>query len=349
MVSDSLKWLIIFSAIIFGWLIYLLAPIITPFLISGVIAYLFDPLVDKLEKKFSRTFSVITIFFLIIILILGLFLILIPILHNEIVKLIQYAPELLVRIQNEYLPLISDFIGYELKSLDIETIRNSLRNNWQEVGNLASAIMFNITSSGQALFTILAYLLLIPVVTFYRLRDWDELLEKMKILIPVKFKKTIISLFNECDNVLSEFLRGQLLVMLSLSLIYSSGLWLAGIEYSLLTGFFSGFVSFVPYLGAITGIVIAGTIAFFQHQDLLHLLFVALVFGTGQAIEGMILSPLLVGDRIGLHPVAVIFAVMAGGQLFGFTGILIALPVAAVLLVVGRFVFDKYTISKLYS
>ena len=156
-------------------------------------------------------------------------------------------------------------------------------------------------------------------------------------------------MFNECDNVLSEFLRGQLLVMLSLSLIYSSGLWLAGIEYSLLTGFFSGFVSFVPYLGAITGIVIAGTIAFFQHQDLLHLLFVALVFGTGQAIEGMILSPLLVGDRIGLHPVAVIFAVMAGGQLFGFTGILIALPVAAVLLVVGRFVFDKYTISKLYS
>ncbi len=206
-----------------------------------------------------------------------------------------------------------------------------------------------ITSSGQALLTWLAFLLLVPVVVFYLLRDWDILVGHIDKLLPANNRDTIRSLASECDSVLSEFLRGQLLVMLSLSVIYALGLWIAGIEYALLIGTVSGIISFIPYLGSIVGIAIAAVVAFFQYHDVIHLVFVALVFGSGQALEGMVLSPLLVGERIGLHPVAVIFAVMAGGQLFGFTGILLALPVAAVCLVLLRYVYQQYQSSEFYS
>jgi predicted PurR-regulated permease PerM len=171
----------------------------------------------------------------------------------------------------------------------------------------------------------------------------------VKNLLPVRNRGKIGKLALECDNVLSEFLRGRLLVMLSLSIIYAVGLWVAGIEYAVLIGSVSGIISFIPYLGSIVGIAIALVVAFFQYHDVIHLVFVALVFGAGQALEGMVLSPLLVGERIGLHPVAVIFAVMAGGQLFGFTGILMALPIAAVCLVLLRYVYQHYQSSEFYS
>jgi len=175
------------------------------------------------------------------------------------------------------------------------------------------------------------------------------IVSNVKTVFPVRSEKTITDIVLECDGVLSEFLRGQLLVMLFLSIIYACGLWLAGIEYAFLIGFAAGLISIVPYLGSIVGIGVAGVVAFFQYHDLLHIIYVAVIFGAGQAIEGMLLSPLLVGDRIGLHPVAVIFAVMAGGQLFGFTGILLALPIAAVCLVLLRFAFERYKSSELYS
>jgi predicted PurR-regulated permease PerM len=149
--------------------------------------------------------------------------------------------------------------------------------------------------------------------------------------------------------VLSEFLRGQLTVMLALGVIYTVGLWIIGLEFALLIGMLAGLVSFVPYLGAILGIGVAGAVAVFQFHDFLHVAWVALVFGVGQAIEGMLLSPTLVGERIGLHPVAVIFAVMAGGQLFGFFGILLALPAAAVVTVLLRFAHGRYLQSELYA
>jgi predicted PurR-regulated permease PerM len=171
----------------------------------------------------------------------------------------------------------------------------------------------------------------------------------LRSMIPRKYEATIVSLAQDCDNILSEFLRGQLLVMLALSLTYAVGLWLAGIEFALLIGMVAGLVSFVPYLGTILGITLAGTMAAVQYHDFMHPLYVLLVFGIGQALEGMLLSPWLVGDRIGLHPVAVIFAVLAGGQLFGFVGILIALPLAAVCVVMLRLAVNQYKDSGLYS
>jgi len=202
--------------------------------------------------------------------------------------------------------------------------------------------------SGQWLLSWAAWLLLVPVVTFYLLRDWDRLVHSIRELIPRQYEPTVVSLARECDSVLAEFLRGQLLVMFSLGTIYSIGLWFTGLEYSLLVGMSAGLVSFVPYLGGIVGISVAGILAYMQFHDLLHLVYVALVFGTGQAVEGMVLSPTLVGDRIGLHPVAVIFAVMAGGQLFGFIGILLSLPVAAVVTVLLRYLHQRYIDSIYY-
>jgi predicted PurR-regulated permease PerM len=347
--TDSQKWLIIAAILLSAWLIYLLSPVITPFIFSAILAYLFDPLVDRLEQKLPRTIAVLMIFTFIIFIILILLLILIPILQGEILTLLQRLPDLVIWLEHEALPYFSSMLGIDIQNLDIESVRSSLQENWRNIGNLAGFLFVQITSSGQALLTWIAYLLLVPVVSFYLLRDWDIMVLHVKNLLPVKNRDKIGKLALECDNVLSEFLRGQLLVMLSLSIIYAVGLWVAGIEYAVLIGSVSGIISFIPYLGSIVGIAIALVVAFFQYHDVIHLVFVALVFGAGQALEGMVLSPLLVGERIGLHPVAVIFAVMAGGQLFGFTGILMALPIAAVCLVLLRYVYQHYQSSEFYS
>jgi predicted PurR-regulated permease PerM len=190
---------------------------------------------------------------------------------------------------------------------------------------------------------------LIPVVTFYLLRDWDVLVARIRELLPRQQEPTVVKLAKNSDEVLGQFLRGQLAVMVALGTIYTVGLWIVGLDLALLVGMIAGLVSFVPYLGFIVGIVLAGVAALMQFGDAVYLLYVAIVFGIGQVLEGMVLTPLLVGDKIGLHPVAVIFAVMAGGQLFGFVGILLALPVAAVVVVILRHFREVYTASELYG
>ncbi len=191
-------------------------------------------------------------------------------------------------------------------------------------------------------------LVLIPVVTFYLLRDWDLLIKGIRELLPRKIEPTVSTLASEIDEVLGAFVRGQLMVMFALGAIYTAGLWLIGLDLAFIIGMGAGILSVVPYLGTVVGLVAAVLAAVFQFQDLFHTIMVLLVFGTGQALEGMVLTPKLVGDRIGLHPVAVIFAVLAGGQLFGFLGILLALPVASALNVLVRHFRDEYTKSTLY-
>jgi predicted PurR-regulated permease PerM len=209
--------------------------------------------------------------------------------------------------------------------------------------------MGTISKSGVAALAFLANLVLVPVVTFYLLRDWDLLLQKIHHLVPRKQEPVIRKLAKESDAVLGQFLRGQLTVMVALGAVYTTGLWITGLDLALLVGMIAGLVSFVPYLGFIVGILLAGAAAIMQFGDPVYLIYVAIVFGIGQLLEGMVLTPLLVGDKIGLHPVAVIFAVMAGGQLFSFIGILIALPITAVIVVLLRHVYDIYTGSELYG
>jgi predicted PurR-regulated permease PerM len=210
-------------------------------------------------------------------------------------------------------------------------------------------IFSSVTKSGLSIIAWLGNLVLIPVVTFYLLRDWDILIARIHELLPKQYKSVITKLAKESDQTLSAFLRGQFLVMLVLGLMYSIGLWFIGLELALLIGMMAGLVSFVPYLGFILGIVAASIAMLLQTHELFQLLPVLIVFGIGQVLEGMLLTPLLVGDKIGLHPVAVIFAILAGGQLFGFVGILLALPVAAVIAVVLRHMHGEYRASAYFD
>ena len=350
MITDAQKWLW-FSGLVFtGWLLYLLAPVLAPFVAGALLAYLGDPITDKLEaRKLSRTVAVSIVFAVMLLFGALLLLIILPLLQEQISSLFRRLPQIINWLQSDLLPTIANTLGLEIEAVDLGIIQNKLTENWRDVGSILGLILGKVSHSGQVFITWLAYLVLVPVVTFYLLRDWDILVEKTYGLIPRRYAKTVSRLTKECDSVLSEFLRGQLIVMFALGCIYSIGLFMVGLEFALLIGMMAGLVSFVPYLGAIVGIGVAGIVGFMQFHDIFHLVLIGIVFGVGQAIEGMLLSPLLVGDRIGLHPVAVIFAVMAGGQLFGFFGVLLALPVAAVIKVLLGFVHQHYIESDFYT
>lgn len=318
--TDSQKWLLLLVLLTGGGLVYLLVPVLTPFLIASLLAYLGDPLVDRLElRKISRTVAVVIVFSGMFFIGLALLLVLVPILERQTVILINKIPVAAEWLHGWLMAKALPVTGITEFSFDVDAIRGAIAERWQDVGGALSRILSGIFQSGQIVLGWLAYLLLIPVVTFYLLRDWDMLVSRVRGLLPRRYEPTIVVLAQECDGVLAEFMRGQLAVMAALALIYATGLWVVGLELAFLIGLIAGLVSFVPYLGFVVGIVIAGFAAIMQFQDIAYVLYIIIVFGIGQAIEGMVLSPVLVGDRIGLHPVAVIFAVMAGGQLFGFS------------------------------
>ncbi|MGD8782870.1 MAG: AI-2E family transporter [Thioalkalispiraceae bacterium] len=347
--TDSNKWYWLTIFIISGVLIYLLAPVLTPFMIAAVLAYIGDPLVDRLEGyKLSRTLAVIIVFLVLTLFAVVALIILVPMLEKQIVILGQKIPAYIETIQTKLIPWLNARFGLDIV-VDPAKLRESLQVNWKEAGGVVTTVLTSISRSGAFLAEVAANLVLIPVVAFYLLRDWDILVARICEMLPRKSEPVIKKITKESDEVLGSFLRGQLLVMLALSLIYSVGLGIVGLELALLIGMIAGLVSFVPYLGFIVGIVIAGIAAIMQFGDITHLVYVGIVFMVGQMLEGMVLTPALVGDRIGLHPVAVIFAVLAGGQLFGFLGVLLALPVAAIIVVILRYLHEQYKSSTMYS
>lgn len=275
-------------------------------------------------------------------------LIVLPLLEKQIVVLAEKLPLYIDRAQNYLLPLLKEQFGFDIANFDISMLKQSLSDYWKTAGGIAANVVSSISRSSLVLVSWVANFTLMLVVTFYLLRDWDSLVAKIHALIPRKNEKTIVTIAKESDEVLGSFFRGQMLVMFVLSIVYTIGLMFVGLDTALLIGSLSGMVSFVPYLGFIVGIVVAGVAALMQFQDITPLFYVAIVFLIGQMLEGMLLTPWLVGDKIGLHPVAVIFAVLAGGQLFGFVGVLLALPVAAVVAVVLRHMLKRYTSSELY-
>ena len=345
--SNKGIWLAVF--VIVSVLVYLLAPILMPFLSAAVLAYIADPLADKLEKKMSRTLAVSVVFFTLSLVAVVVLLIILPLLEKQIVVLAEKLPLYLDRTQSYLLPLLKEQFGIDIATFDLNVLKQSLSNYWKTAGGIAANILSTISSSSLVLAGWIANFTLMLVVTFYLLRDWDSLIAKIHALIPRKNEQTIVVIAKESDEVLGAFFRGQMLVMFVLSIVYTIGLMLVGLDTALLVGALSGMVSFVPYLGFIVGIVVASIAALMQFQEIMPLFYIAIVFLTGQMLEGMLLTPLLVGDKIGLHPVAVIFAVLAGGQLFGFVGVLLALPVAAVIAVVLRHMLDRYTKSELYA
>ena len=331
-------------------LLYFLGPVLMPFAVSAGLAYVADPLVDRLQLRLrmSRTLAVTLVFVVLTAIFLPLLVLLLPLLVDQVREFITHVPDYLDWIQNKGLPAIGIHLPAEMR-LDPENIKRVVAENLPEAGGIAKDLFGTLSRSGGAFLLFMANLLLIPVVTFYLLRDWDRLIEWVDGALPPRHRETVRSLAQESDFVLSGFLRGQLLVMLSLGALYSLGLWIVGVNLALLIGIGAGLVSFVPYLGFIAGLLAASIAVLAQLDGLTPLLGVLVVFMIGQVIESMLLTPWLVGDRIGLHPVAVIFAVMAGGQLFGFTGVLLALPVTAVLAVLLRHAMARWRESELFN
>lgn len=317
---------------LFILLIYQLSAILTPFLLGALIAYLADPLVKKLNKRhIPHLLSVIIVFTTILSTITALILTLAPMIENQLSSFISNVPSLLDWVQATILPRIKEVVN-------IDSVKSSLSASLPKAGSVFQVLV----SSGHTILGWSINLVLIPVITFYLLRDWDKLRLFIKKGLPQSKRDSILRLANECDEVLSAFFRGQLIVMFCLALIYGLGLTLVGLKYGLIIGIIGGLLSIVPYLGSGFVLVAATVAGFMQFNDWHEVSWVWGVFLLGQGIEGWVLTPNLVGERIGLHPVAVIFSVMAGGTLFGFFGVLVALPVAAVTLVLLRSLHHYY-------
>lgn len=353
--AESRQWFILALTASALWLIYLLAPVITPFAISAALAFLGDPLVDRLEHihigkwKISRTLAVVIVFVLMSMGLFVLLLIIVPLLREQVEHLLVKGPAIVEWLASTALPWVQAKLGLTAFTLNVETITEALKAYWKEASSAMLSVVGTVSRSGQVVMSWVMNLTLIPVVTFYLLRDWDKLLEGIRTLLPRNIEPTVCSLSREIEEVLGAFMRGQLMVMSALGLIYALGLWLIGLDLAFIIGMAAGLLSVVPYLGTAIGVISAVVAALFQFQDAFHTIMVILVFAAGQSLESMVLTPRLVGDRVGLHPVTVIFAVLAGGQLFGFLGILLALPVASALNVLVRHARQKYTTSTLYQ
>jgi predicted PurR-regulated permease PerM len=341
-------------------LVYLLGPILTPFLIAAILAYVANPLVNKVSAfrigtsntKFHYSPSRIVASLLVMLLMLTslvlLLLIAIPLLQKEIVLLVEKVPVYFNNLTVLLDPWLQKHFGVAL-NIDYAQIQQMLTDNWKAAGNFAKQLLLGIGNQGMVVIGWLANLILIPMVLFYLLVDWNSIIAKTGHLIPRKYIAKTHEIAMEVDAVLAEFLRGQLTVMLLMSVFYTAGLWLVGLELALPIGILSGLLGFVPYLGIALGLglaILSGLLQFGTLHDLIPIL---IVFGIGQVIESMALTPYLVGDRIGLHPLTVIFALMAGGQLFGFAGVLLALPVSAAIAVGFRHAKKHYLNSSIYN
>lgn len=330
-------------------LIYLLRDILLPFVAGIVVAYFLDPLCDCLENAgLSRTLAtvIVTLFFLSVFL-LGLAFIL-PVFFQQIIKFISILPSFIDVVYQKIDGLRENFSGgFDPDSLI--GLKSSLNTGLSSAGRWVTGVVGNVVKGSLALLNLLSLIFITPVVTFYLLRDWDRIVARVDGWLPRAHRATIHSLAREVDDTLAGFIRGQGTVCLILGGFYALGLTLAGLNFGLVIGFVAGILSFIPYVGAVIGLLLSVGLALFQFDHFGSVAIVAVVFFAGQFLEGNILTPKLVGERIGLHPVWVIFGLLAGASLFGFVGVLLAVPAAAVIGVGVRFALNRYMTSTYYT
>lgn len=345
--SAALQWLV--GAALLAGLLYLLKPILTPFVAAAILAYLCAPLVNWLSaRKVPRAAAAL----LVMVFLLGAFtafmLLLLPVVHREVLSFTARLPALIDALGVRMLPLIQQYVHLDMQ-WDGEALREMLNVQWQQsAGSMADKVLPWLGGGSAALLNWLMNAVLLPVVLFYLLRDWQILLERIEELVPRRWNRLALQIATEADAVLSEFVRGQIAVMVVMSVFYALGLWVAGLQFAVPIGMVAGMLVFIPYVGMVTGLVLATLAAVAQFTSFGSVLLVWAVFGAGQLLEGMVITPRLVGERIGLHPLAVIFALLAFGQMFGFFGVLLALPLSAVLLVGLRHARGSYLASDLY-
>ncbi len=343
---QAIFWVIGFALTMM--LLNLLSGILLPFVAGMAVAYFLDPVADWLEERqLSRAIAttiILLAFFLLMALLMTL---LFPLLQRQVVDLFGMIPGIIETIRAETLPWIEQTIA-DLPPETMEDIRSAAKEFAGNAVNWFTGVAGNLWKSGMAFFNLLSLIVITPVVAFYLLRDWDLLTAKINSWLPRRPAPIIRAQFIKIDRTLAAFVRGQSLVCLVLALLYGIGLTVVGLKSGLLVGLGTGLISFIPYVGAATGLIVGVGIAMFQFNEWLPIIIVVCIFLTGQTLESYFLTPRLVGDRVGLHPVWIIFALLAGGALFGFTCVLQAVPVAAVIGVLIRFAIDRYLESALF-
>ena len=345
--KNYLFWLILLG--IFCCLVYVLRSILLPFVLGCIIGYLFDPIVDRLEKfKINRTCAVCITLASIILIAVPSFLAILYLAEDQIKTFIAGAPKYINALNNK-LSLIISYLQDNIPQLNKEHIVSYMQDNVTNSFKFAGKLLQKLITGSFALFNIISLLLITPIVAFYMLRDWDSFILTVDNLIPKSHKKEIRQQAKAIDKIISSFIRGQLSVCLILGIMYAIGLSIIGLDLGLLVGFIAGIISFIPYVGSITGFFLSICIALTQFNTISPILAVIAVFIIGQAIEGNFLTPKLVGDSVGLHPVWVMFALLAGGVLLGFLGLMLAVPMAAIIGVLIRFAISKYKQSSLYQ
>jgi predicted PurR-regulated permease PerM len=329
--------------------LFLIRTILLPFVLGIMVAYLLDPAADKFQRcNVSRAFSVtlLTVAFFSSIALLAV--LVVPLLVGQLSDLLAALPEYAVAFDRKYEPVLSGWMG-ELPASQMEHIKTAVGNfsgvMVTYMGNFAAGVF----QSGMAIFNVLSLILITPVVAFYLLRDWDELVAHVDGLLPRKHVETIREQCAIIDATLAGFVRGQLTVCLLLGLYYAIGLTLVGLKFGFIIGLITGFLVIFPYVGLLVGMSIGMAAAFFQFDQWHDIGLVLAVFVTGQILEGNFVTPKLVGERVGLHPVWIIFGMLAGAALFGFVGILLAVPATAVIGVLIRFATAQYLKSPYYQ
>jgi predicted PurR-regulated permease PerM len=348
--KQAFTWLLIAAVIVLA--LWLLGPVLTPFVVASVMAYALTPLVNKLDSlgsgRMPRVLAVIFVEVLFVVALLSLVLLIVPILAKEVPLMREQLPLLAEKLNSWLVPLAKEY-GFKV-SLDVASIKafvlKYLNANFEDA---FSSLLSSLKLGGSVALTLIGNGVLIPVALFYLLMDWEKFVGRALALVPPRLRAGFDSFTHEADSVLGQYLRGQLLVMFIMAIFYSVGLALFGLDLALPIGVFTGLAMFVPYLGFGIGLILAILAGLLQFASFKAVVMVAAVYGVGQVLEGFVLTPRLVGERIGLHPLAVIFALLAFGQLFGFVGVLVALPASAVLLVAIRRVQSGYLGSKLYT
>ncbi|MBK1697517.1 AI-2E family transporter [Rhodovibrio salinarum] len=333
-------WLAGLGAILFAF--WLLSNVLAPFLIGMAVAYFLDPLCDRLERLgLSRTLatSLVTAFFVIAVaLVLAL---LVPMIVGELASLGKQVPGWIDLLRTRLVEL-SDMLRTEVDPAILERVRSYVEGLQGQLSSWAAGLLRNVLSGGVALFNVLSLLLITPIVAFYLLRDWDALVSAADRMLPPAYADVIRLQVQKVDETLSGFVRGVGTVCLTLGAFYATALTIAGLDFGLVIGLLAGLVSFVPFVGATLGFIASVGMALLQFDGYIMVFVVAAIFFIGQFVEGNFLQPILVGDRVNLHPVWIIFALLAGGTLLGFVGVLLAVPAAAVIGVAVRFFVNRY-------
>ncbi|MEY4675498.1 MAG: hypothetical protein RLZZ470_5 [Pseudomonadota bacterium] len=341
-------WLAIGVAL--GCLLWWLAPVLAPFLIAGVMAYVLSPVVAKLERvtQWPKVLLVVLVELIFLLLVLAVVALVFPVFFKEAARMQAQLPAFLGELQTQLAPTLAS-LGIEVQ-FDPQSVKSFLSDHvasmWE---NGLSSLLTSLQIGGSVALALVGNLVLVPVALFYLLLDGHHVLNHLRDWVPLKAKDSVAGFVQEADQVLGEYVRGQVLVMLMLSVYYVVGLSLFGLSVAWPIGIFTGLAVFVPYVGFGVGLLLAALSGYLEMAPMQATVMLAVVFGLGQIIESFVLTPRLIGERIGLHPLVVIFALLAFGQLLGFVGVLIALPASAVLLVALRRLRARYFASRLYA